>query len=104
MFEVNGFDTHAAQGGIDGTHTRCLVEMDEIIKHLKAELKQAYKDTLILTVTEFGRTIAQNGGNRTEHGYGAIFMAGGLLKKSQFILIGLIKRKQLYQERFKRHY
>ena len=101
VFEVNGFDTHAAQGGIDGTHTRCLVEMDEIIKHLKAELKQAYKDTLILTVTEFGRTIAQNGGNGTEHGYGtAIFMAGGLLKKSQVYTDwpGL-KRKQLYQGR-----
>ena len=89
------------RGGIDGTHTRCLVEMDEIIKNLKAELKQAYKDTLILTVTEFGRTIAQNGGNGTEHGYGtAIFMAGGLLKKSQVYTDwpGL-KRKQLYQGR-----
>ena len=39
---------------------------------------------MILTVTEFGRTIKQNGGNGTEHGYGtAIFMAGGLIKKSQ---------------------
>ena len=25
VFEVNGFDTHAAQGGVDGTHTKCLV-------------------------------------------------------------------------------
>ena len=58
--------------------------MDDIIKNLKVELKESYKDTLILTVTEFGRTIKQNGGNGTEHGYGtAIFMAGGLIKKSQ---------------------
>ena len=43
----------------------------------------------ILTVTEFGRTIKQNGGNGTEHGYGtAIFMAGGLIKKAKFTLIG----------------
>ena len=84
VFEVNGFDTHAAQGGVDGTHTKCLVEMDDIIKNLKENLKEAYNDTIILTVTEFGRTIKQNGGNGTEHGYGtAIFMAGGLLKKSQ---------------------
>ena len=94
-------DTHAAQGGVDGTHTRCLVEMDDIIKNLKENLKEAYKDTIILTVTEFGRTIKQNGGNGTEHGYGtAIFMAGGLLKKSQVHTDwpGL-KRKEMYEGR-----
>jgi len=101
IFEVNGFDTHAAQGGVEGTHTECLVEMDDIISNLKIHLKEAYKDTIILTVTEFGRTIKQNGGNGTEHGYGtAIFMAGGLLKKSQVYTDwpGL-KRKELYDGR-----
>jgi len=101
VFEVNGFDTHAAQGGVNGTHTKCLVEMDDIIKNLKENLKEAYKDTIILTVTEFGRTIKQNGGNGTEHGYGtAIFMAGGLLKKSQVHTDwpGL-KRKEMYEGR-----
>ena len=101
VFEVNGFDTHAAQGGVDGTHTKCLVEMDEIINNLRDNLQEAYKDTLILTVTEFGRTIKQNGGNGTEHGYGtAIFMAGGLLKKSQVHTDwpGL-KRKEMYEGR-----
>ncbi|MDC1079579.1 DUF1501 domain-containing protein [Candidatus Pelagibacter sp.] len=101
VFEVNGFDTHAAQGGVNGTHTRCLVEMDDIIKNLKENLKEAYKDTIILTITEFGRTIKQNGGNGTEHGYGtAIFMAGGLLKKSQVHTDwpGL-KRKEMYEGR-----
>jgi len=75
--------------------------MDDIISNLKIHLKEAYKDTIILTVTEFGRTIKQNGGNGTEHGYGtAIFMAGGLLKKSQVYTDwpGL-KRKEMYQGR-----
>ncbi|WP_435162590.1 DUF1501 domain-containing protein [Candidatus Pelagibacter bacterium nBUS_25] len=101
VFEVNGFDTHAAQGGVDGTQTECLVEMDEIINNLRDNLQEAYKDTIILTVTEFGRTIKQNGGNGTEHGYGtAIFMAGGLIKKSQVHTDwpGL-KKKELYQGR-----
>ncbi|MDC0898247.1 DUF1501 domain-containing protein [Candidatus Pelagibacter sp.] len=101
VFEVNGFDTHAAQGGVDGSHTKSLVEMDEIINNLRDNLQEAYKDTIILTVTEFGRTIKQNGGNGTEHGYGtAIFMAGGLLKKSQVHTDwpGL-KRKEMYEGR-----
>jgi len=100
VFEVNGFDTHAAQGGINGTHTKCLVEMDTIIQNLKIS-KKTYENSIILTVTEFGRTIKKNGGNGTEHGYGtAVFLAGGLVKKSQVHTDwpGL-KRKELFDGR-----
>ena len=100
VFEVNGFDTHAAQGGVDGTHTECLVEMDTIIQNLKLS-KKTYENSIILTVTEFGRTIKKNGGNGTEHGYGtAVFLAGGLVKKSQVHTDwpGL-KRKELFDGR-----
>ena len=39
---------------------------------------------MIITLTEFGRKVEQNGGNGTEHGYGtAILMMGGLIKKAQ---------------------
>jgi uncharacterized protein (DUF1501 family) len=58
--------------------------VDLIIKNLHAGMGNDFENTLILTLTEFGRTVEQNGGNGTEHGYGsAILMAGGLLKKSQ---------------------
>ena len=83
------------------TNLNKLIKIDEIIENLKTHLKQEYKNTLILTVTEFGRTIKQNGGLGTEHGYGtAIFMAGGLLKKSQVYTDwpGL-KKKELFQGR-----
>lgn len=84
VFEVNGFDTHAAQGGIDGSHSDSLIEMDGIFKNLEKGLEKEINNTLIVTLTEFGRTIKQNSGLGTEHGYGsAIFMGGGILKKSQ---------------------
>ena len=38
--KLGGFDTHAAQGGVDGTHTKCLVEMDEIFNNLKDNLQE----------------------------------------------------------------
>ena len=63
--------------------------------------KDAFDNTLILTLTEFGRTIKQNSSNGTEHGYGsAILMAGGLLKKAQVYADwpGL-KRKELFEGR-----
>ena len=63
--------------------------------------KDAFNNTLIVTLTEFGRTIKQNSSNGTEHGYGsAIFLAGGLVKKAQVHTDwpGL-KRKELFQGR-----
>ena len=84
VFKVDKFDTHAAQGGENGAHADCLKEYDQILKALKASLGSTFKDTLILTLTEFGRTVKQNGGKGTEHGYGtAVLMAGGLIKKSE---------------------
>ena len=90
-----------AQGGVDGAHADELEEVNEIVKILYENLGKAFDNTLILTLTEFGRTIKQNGGYGTEHGYGsAILMAGGLLKKSQVYTDwpGL-KKKELFEGR-----
>tara|TARA_B100001123_G_scaffold179587_1_gene205802 strand:+ start:1429 stop:2577 length:1149 start_codon:yes stop_codon:yes gene_type:complete len=101
VFEIDGFDTHAAQGGIDGSHSDCLIDMDKIFLNLEKGLGKELNNTLIVTLTEFGRTIKQNSGLGTEHGYGsAIFMGGGLLKKSQvFTDWPGLKRKQLFEQR-----
>ena len=102
VFEVDGFDTHAAQGGTNGAHADCLSDYDNIVRSLKSSMtKEAFDNTLILTLTEFGRTIKQNSGNGTEHGYGsAVLMAGGLVKKAQVHTDwpGL-KRKELFEGR-----
>ena len=101
VFEVGGFDTHAAQGGVHGTHSDCLKDMDLIFATLKKRLKEEFDNTLIVTLTEFGRTIKQNSGLGTEHGYGsAIFMGGSLLKQSQVYTDwpGL-KNKELFEGR-----
>ena len=84
VFDIEGFDTHAAQGNDEGEHANKMQEIDMVIKNLYEGLGKEFDNTLILTLTEFGRTVEQNGGYGTEHGYGsAILMAGGLLKKSQ---------------------
>ena len=102
VFEVDGFDTHAAQGATNGAHADCLSDYDRIISGLKqAMTSEAFNNTLIVTLTEFGRTIKQNSSNGTEHGYGsAIFLAGGLVKKAQVHTDwpGL-KKKELFEGR-----
>ena len=84
VFDIGGFDTHAAQGGADGQHGEKLQDFDRVLRSLSDGLGEALDKTIILTLTEFGRKIEQNGGYGTEHGYGtAILMAGGLVKKPQ---------------------
>ncbi len=99
VFDINGFDTHAAQGGSNGEHADKLYNLDKIFETLHKNLGSAFDDTLILTLTEFGRKVEQNGGNGTEHGYGtAIMMLGGLVKKSQvFSDWPGLKRKNMFE-------
>ena len=101
VFEVFGFDTHAAQGGADGEHGQKLKQVDYTFDILKKTLGDSFKNTLIITLTEFGRTLVQNNGYGTEHGYGsAIFLTGGLVKKAQVHTDwpGL-KKKELFEGR-----
>ena len=101
VFDLGGFDTHAAQGGENGTHGDKLEILDELIEELKNGMGEVFDDTLVLTLTEFGRKLEQNGGYGTEHGYGsAIIAAGGLLKKAQVYTDwpGL-KKKDLFEGR-----
>ena len=84
VFDMNGFDTHAAQGGSNGEHAEKLYNLDKIFGTLRKNLGSTFDNTLIVTLTEFGRKVEQNGGNGTEHGYGtAVLMMGGLIKKAQ---------------------
>ena len=98
VFDMDGFDTHAGQLY---NNNKNLEEFDNLLITLENNLGDAWKNTLIVTLTEFGRTVKQNGGQGTDHGIGtAILMAGGLIKKGQVYTDwpGL-KRKQLYEGR-----
>ena len=98
VFDMDGFDTHAGQLY---NNNKNLEKFDNLLITLENNLGDAWKNTLIVTLTEFGRTVKQNGGQGTDHGIGtAILMAGGLIKKGQVYTDwpGLNK-KQLYEGR-----
>jgi uncharacterized protein (DUF1501 family) len=101
LFDFAGFDTHAAQGGDQGFHADKLHELDDIIRVLQQGLGKVWNDTLVVTATEFGRTVAENGSAGTDHGWGSCqFIAGGLIKKAQVLADwpGL-KSSQLFEGR-----
>ncbi len=81
---LGGFDTHANQ---KGTHSRLLEIYAESIEAFVKDLKQqnTFKDTLILTFSEFGRRVKQNAGHGTDHGSANnVFIVGENLKRQGF--------------------
>jgi len=79
---LSGFDTHVGQ---KSTQDRLLKEWSEGVSAFLADLKTGGKldDTLVLTFSEFGRRVAQNASNGTDHGTANnLFLFGGQLKKS----------------------
>lgn len=77
-FSLNGWDTHRAQPTAIRGPAQSLAAM---ITTLKAGLGPVWGETLVLAMTEFGRTARQNGTMGTDHGTGgAMVMAGGALK------------------------
>lgn len=86
LLEFEGFDTHALQGNEEGHHAENLAELDSVLQNFKKNMGQLYNKTVVVTVTEFGRTAAENGSRGTDHGYAsAIFLAGGLINGKQVI-------------------
>ena len=80
------FDTRANQQADGGQHHRQLSKVDDILIGFQMGLKDSWKDTVILTLTEFGRTVKVNGSTGTDHGYGSAgLLAGGLLKGGNII-------------------
>lgn len=81
---LTGFDTHVNQTNKQG---RLLQQYAEGVKALVADLKQHHllQDTLIMTFSEFGRRVQQNGSKGTDHGTANnLFLIGGSLKRPGF--------------------
>jgi len=101
VIKVDQFDTHAAQGSDEyGRHGKQLTLIDDIIAGYKEGLGDAWDRSIILTLTEFGRTVFENGTRGTDHGYGSVgLLAGGAITKSRVISDwpGLSKKEQFEQ-------
>ncbi|MRX49350.1 DUF1501 domain-containing protein [Paracoccus sp. S-4012] len=74
-FSINGWDSHGQQQQVIGT---ALKQLGAAILALREGLGRNWDRTVVMAVTEFGRTVRQNGNAGTDHGTGgAMLMAGG---------------------------
>ncbi len=81
VFETTGWDTHANEGGAEGQLAVRLAALDSGLETLKNSLGPVWSRSVVMLVTEFGRTVAVNGTRGTDHGTGAAaFVLGGAVQ------------------------
>ena len=75
---LGGWDTHANQGAAKGQLANRLSPLGQGLAALANQLGPALEDTVIVVVSEFGRTVRENGNGGTDHGHGNVmWLLGG---------------------------
>ena len=99
--DIGGWDTHANQGNARGQLANRLKDFGDGLAALYRDLGDRMHNVVILTMTEFGRAMRQNGSGGTDHGHAScLFMAGGGVKGGK--VYGRwpgLAREQLYEGR-----
>ncbi len=80
--DVGGWDTHVNQGGATGYLADRIGELGRGLAAFADEIgTTAWADTVVVVISEFGRTFRENGDKGTDHGHGSVYWAlGGGLK------------------------
>ncbi|HEY6579141.1 MAG TPA: DUF1501 domain-containing protein [Rhizomicrobium sp.] len=81
FFGLSGWDTHVRQGGAEGQLASHLKPLGDGLAQLRTGLGDTYGRTVVLVISEFGRTARENGNGGTDHGHGnARWVMGGPVK------------------------
>ena len=76
--DVGGWDTHVNQGAAQGQLAGRLTELSESISAFWTDLGALADSTVLVTMSEFGRTARENGNRGTDHGHANVmFVVGG---------------------------
>ena len=82
--DVGGWDTHVNQGSDQGQLSIRLDELGRALSAFSTDLGERMRDVVVLTMSEFGRTVRENGTSGTDHGHGtAMIVMGGGVKGRQ---------------------
>lgn len=81
FIDVGGWDTHVGEGGATGQLATKLGELGKGLALFADEMGPQWKNTVVVVVSEFGRTFRENGNRGTDHGHGsAYWVLGGSVK------------------------
>jgi uncharacterized protein (DUF1501 family) len=102
FIDVGGWDTHVGQGGASGTLATRLDELGRGLAAYADEMgESAWRKTVVVVVSEFGRTLRENGNRGTDHGHGSVYwvLGGGLTSPSVVGEQVVVEQKTLFQNR-----
>ncbi|MGE5094665.1 MAG: DUF1501 domain-containing protein [Betaproteobacteria bacterium] len=99
--DVGGWDTHVGEGGATGLLAARLEELGRALATFAQEMDGAWQRTVVVVVSEFGRTFRENGNRGTDHGHGSVYMvAGGAVRGGRIAGEQLrVTRENLFQDR-----
>jgi uncharacterized protein (DUF1501 family) len=79
--DIGGWDTHAGQGNESGQLAYRLADFAHALAAFSRDLGDRMQDVVVLTMSEFGRTVRENGNRGTDHGHGtAMLVLGGAVR------------------------
>jgi uncharacterized protein (DUF1501 family) len=85
--DVGGWDTHVNQGGAQGYLAGRIGELGRGLAGFQQEIgPDAWRDTTVIVVSEFGRTFRENGDKGTDHGHGSVYwVVGGTVRGGRMV-------------------
>jgi uncharacterized protein (DUF1501 family) len=75
--DVGGWDTHVGQGNATGQLANRVAELGNGLAAFAQDIGPAWSDTVVVVVSEFGRTFRENGNRGTDHGHGTVYWVMG---------------------------
>ncbi len=99
--DYGGWDHHVLEGGFEGQMADKLSILANSLDAFAKDLGNRFENTLVLTMSEFGRTVKENGNNGTDHGHGGMMLAlGGMVQGGQIYgSWGGLEENNLYEGR-----
>ncbi len=75
--ETDSWDTHVSQGTDAGQFASLAADLARSVAAFWKDIEPYHDDVVVLTMTEFGRTVRENGSGGTDHGHGSCLFALG---------------------------
>jgi uncharacterized protein (DUF1501 family) len=101
FIDVGGWDTHVGEGAAQGALAGNLASLGNGLQVFSQSLGAEWSNTVVVVLSEFGRTFRENGSRGTDHGHGTVYwVLGGSISGAR--MAGeqtRLERANLFQDR-----